>query len=154
MLKRCSGLSRLEALSPKTAHAIRRASEAKQRLAVLLACEIAVCESMVADGIVEDALKAMRERAVNVGDIRIQLNHRSEEFDRDYFRLKQAAEDERRIDDECMIPFVKARALAALCFGLEQDLQTAALEAIYEAAVAVKEKERPKFFDMVLAAFL
>ena len=134
-------MTRLDALSPQLADALRLASEESRRSACLTACEFAVQRTGIESPLVFDALRSLRSSKPLSSHDRDALDALAGRLDDDYFGLQEAAENGRATVGEYMRPFGQARAVAALSLAADRYAFDAANEAIYEAASAVEDKQ-------------
>jgi hypothetical protein len=134
-------MTRLETASEQLAQELRHASVAKQRAATLRACELALQDADVGDAQVQLGLDQLREKGRLTAEARLRLKALADEADENYFDLQEKAPDSRKAQEDYRRFFRQARALSALYFAGEDDVLAGAMESIYEASVAVDDKD-------------
>ena len=125
---------RLDSKAPSVADAFRKATPERQRRATLVACEMVLPVVGLEGDDVTEGLRAMHDGRYDDAALQGRLSALSTRFDDEYFRLEETGDETNR--PKALRLFSKARAAAALVFGLSRD-PAQLHEAIYEALSAI-----------------
>jgi hypothetical protein len=142
-------MERLDAVSPRIVECLRDASPETLRSTAIAACEFALSRVIVPYDIVSEAMDALRRQPMARERFSTKLAALAERLDQDYFELHAAAGERRDANDEWLTRFHQARAATAVAYACDEDAWTAAVESIYEAAMAIPESERDALFKLV-----
>lgn len=132
-------MMRLESAARDLFEQLLLASTAQQHAASIAACEIALKESLIDDSIVRESLEQLRLHET-LSSVRLtELENLVEHLDGKYFELQDKAEVNPDLQADALFYFRQARAVAAVAFAGGNDFPSAAMEAIYEASMAVDD---------------
>lgn len=129
-------MSRLDAISPALSELFSHAAPARQRSAARAACAMALAEAGLADSEAAAGLDLIASGGEGAA-LRQRLDAIAEAFDDRYFDL---SDDTDNLTPEALVAFSKARAVAAVAFGLSGDSE-GLREALYEALAAVEDPD-------------
>jgi hypothetical protein len=144
-------MNRLETLSLDLAAELRRATPAKQRAAVLAACDFAISRAGVEEPDAKTMLCQLQAGKEIRPQQRKQIDALVSDLDDEYFHLQEAAEQGQASEQAYLRQFAKARAVAALSFACNEDSYEAATEGIYEAAISVIVEDKSELLAVVEA---
>jgi hypothetical protein len=129
--------ARLSTIDQALVDKIGAASEVRCREAALAVAERAVEAAPSPDPRLERARGALARGEYGASSAREDVERLVEELDEEAWRLQDEAEQQGGGMEEYLACFSRARAAAAVWFGLGEDATTAALEAAYEAQAAI-----------------
>ena len=133
---------RLETVDKELAARIRVATPSQQRAVSLIACQVALHEVRMDIKVVLLATEELRDKGVISHQQIAELNELVDQLDDAYFDLLVRTENEPDLMPEVMCFFKQARAVSALSFAGGTDSLSAAMEAIYEASIALDDATR------------
>ena len=129
--------SRLARAEPDIAARIVASTSTAQRSIAAGVASIAVRVTGLADPVVERALRSARGGAPVAADVRAAVTSLLFALDQRQWHLQDLVEEGREAPARQAVAFAQARACNAVEYALAEDPLTAALEATYEALVAV-----------------
>ncbi|WP_349811515.1 hypothetical protein ABQ179_001780 [Xanthomonas dyei] len=133
--------SRLESISDGLVKNLVASNNLQRRRAVILACEHALrSASLFGPAYDEHIQDLLRGNNFPPGTLS-QLNKIVEELDEKYFLAQETSEDNSETDGDYIIFFSQARAVSSLAFAGEEDSLFFSCESIYEALMAVENRD-------------
>ena len=133
---------RLETAAQDLAAKLRAATPSQQRAAGLLACQLALQAVPMDIPVVSVALEELRDQSTLSIQRVAELNGLVAQLDQAYFDLQDRSEEELDLRPEALRLFGRARAVSALSLAGGGDALESAMEAIYEASMAVDDASR------------
>ena len=143
-------MMRLNTVARDLSEKLRIASSTQQQAASFAACQLALQAASVDALIVSESLEQLRQHGTLPIKRVAELNDLAAQLDSKYFDMQDQAEINPDLQADALRLFGQARAIAAVAFAGGEDVLTAAMEAIYEASVAVDDGGR--IFDAALVA--
>jgi hypothetical protein len=136
---RKAGIHRLETIEPQLADAFRKLDSRTRRNIVARAINEANSRVRIDDPCLSIAIMGLSDGCPVGSEVIAQLNSMRDTLDEKYFALqeKAASPAERH---EYMVAFSQARLVSAVAFGCENDSIVNAMDAIYEALMAVDDR--------------
>jgi len=132
---------RLETLAPGLVATLRNSSSAIQRAASLAACECAVRQLQIDHPLVLAAIDELRATGMLSTAERAKVDKLAAQLDDTYLAMQEAEEQSLLANGQHTRVFRQARAVASVAFAGDQDSLYGALEGIYEAIVAARDKD-------------
>lgn len=132
-------MTRLETVAKDLVARLRTAAPAQQRAASLVACQLALQSAPMDISIVSTAFEELRDQGVLSVQRVTELSALVAQLDQAYLDLQDRSEDEPDLQPDALRLFSQARAISALSVAGGGDALMAAIEAIYEASVAVDD---------------
>lgn len=132
---------RLTTISKELSVGLTRAAAEKQREVVVRSCEYVIKKTKTNSRLILDILQKYSNKSDLPLNLRTELEKEIAIFEEEYFRLQAAEETGECSQEEYLIPFQKARAISAVLYCFESDLELASNEALYEAAMSLDDPE-------------
>jgi hypothetical protein len=129
-------MNRIETIAPEIVDLIDRASLLLRHKILVGVCATAIEGSGIEHDIVSSMFNEFQRNGVILARMRKILQELANEFDEKYFDFQDSGEGELALQR-----FRQARAIAALAFAGDNSNKTSALDAIYEAAMAVSDSQ-------------
>ena len=129
-------MNRIETIAPEIVNLMDRASLFLRHQILIDVCAAAIEGSGVKQETVHSIFNEFQKNRIILADMRKFLRDLEDEFDQEYFDFQDAGEEELALQR-----FRQARAIAALASAGDNSTRTSALDAIYEAAMAVSDSQ-------------
>lgn len=141
---------RLETVAKNLSEKLRIATPEQQKAASYAACQLALQASSVDAAIVLESVAQLKQYGTLSAQRVIQLRDLAEQLDSKYFDLQEQSGINSGSLEGSLRLFGQARTVAAVAFAGGAEVLTAVMESIYEASMAVDDRE--KVFEAALAA--